>query len=71
MLSNPEMSVYCASKWAMTGWSDSLRIEMESDKTGIKVLTVTPYYIDTGMFKGVKISRGSHPEARKCGRKDD
>lgn len=54
MLSNPGMAVYCASKWAMTGWSDSLRLEMEKDKTGIKVLTVTPYYIDTGMFKGVK-----------------
>ncbi|WP_026934703.1 SDR family oxidoreductase [Christiangramia echinicola] len=54
MLSNPRMSVYCASKWAMTGWSDSLRIEMEQEKTGVKVLTVTPYYIDTGMFKGVR-----------------
>lgn len=54
MLSNPGMSVYCASKWALTGWSDSLRLEMERSKTGIKVLTVTPYYIDTGMFRGVK-----------------
>ena len=54
MLSNPKMSVYCASKWAMTGWSDSLRIEMEQQKTGVQVLTVTPYYIDTGMFAGVK-----------------
>jgi len=54
MLSNPGMSVYCASKWAMTGWSDSLRLEMERGKTGIKVLTVTPFYIDTGMFDGVK-----------------
>ena len=54
LLSNPKMSVYCASKWAMTGWSDSLRIEMEQEKTGVKVLTVTPYYIATGMFKGVR-----------------
>ncbi len=54
MLSNPKMSVYCASKWAMTGWSDSLRIEMEKGNTGIHVLTVTPYYIATGMFEGVK-----------------
>ncbi|TRO66761.1 SDR family oxidoreductase [Christiangramia sabulilitoris] len=54
MLSNSKMGVYCASKWAMTGWSDSLRIEMEQENTGIKVLTVTPYYIDTGMFRGVK-----------------
>jgi len=54
MLSNPGMSVYCASKWAMTAWSDSLRLEMERENTGIKVLTVTPYYIDTGMFAGVR-----------------
>ncbi|MDR5589949.1 SDR family oxidoreductase [Christiangramia sp. SM2212] len=54
MLSNPGMSVYCASKWAMTGWSDSLRLEMERGNTGVKVLTVTPYYIDTGMFRGVE-----------------
>lgn len=53
MLANPGMSVYCASKWALSGWSHSLRIEMERKKTGVKVLTVTPYYIDTGMFKGV------------------
>ena len=53
MLSNPKMAVYCASKWAMTGWSDSLRLEMERDKTGVQVLTVMPYYIDTGMFEGV------------------
>ena len=54
MLSNPGMSVYCASKWALTGWSDSLRLEMQRKKTGVKVLTVTPYYIDTGMFSGVR-----------------
>lgn len=54
MLANPGMSVYCGSKWAMSGWSDSLRIEMEREKTGVKVLTVTPYYIATGMFEGVR-----------------
>ena len=54
MVSNPQMSVYCASKWAVIGWSDSLRIEMERAKTGVRVTTVTPYYIDTGMFAGVR-----------------
>jgi short-subunit dehydrogenase len=54
MVSNPQMSVYCASKWAVIGWSDSLRLEMESARTGVKVTTVTPYYIDTGMFAGVR-----------------
>jgi short-subunit dehydrogenase len=54
MIANPRMSVYCASKWALIGWSDSLRLEMEQAGTGIKVTTVTPYYIDTGMFAGVR-----------------
>jgi len=54
LISNPKMSVYVASKWAVTGWSDSLRIEMRQMKKKIAVTTVTPYYISTGMFDGVK-----------------
>jgi all-trans-retinol dehydrogenase (NAD+) len=56
LLSNPKMSVYVGSKWAITGWSDSLRLEMEELKTGVGVTTVMPYYISTGMFDGVKSS---------------
>lgn len=54
LISNPKMSVYAASKWAVIGWSDSLRIEMQKLKKQVKVTTVTPYYINTGMFDGVK-----------------
>jgi all-trans-retinol dehydrogenase (NAD+) len=54
MVANPKMSIYCASKWAAIGWSDSLRLEMERTHKEIKVTTVTPYYISTGMFAGVK-----------------
>jgi len=53
-ISNPRMSVYAASKWAVIGWSDSLRIEMQMKKTNVNITTVTPYYISTGMFEGVK-----------------
>lgn len=52
--SNPRMSVYAASKWALLGWSDSLRLEMQQLGKNVKVTTVTPYYINTGMFAGVK-----------------
>lgn len=54
LISNPKMSVYAASKWAVIGWSDSLRLEMQQLKKNISVTTVTPYYINTGMFSGVR-----------------
>jgi all-trans-retinol dehydrogenase (NAD+) len=54
LISNPKMSVYASSKWAVIGWSDSLRIEMKLLKKKVGVTTVTPYYINTGMFDGVK-----------------
>lgn len=50
---NPGMSVYAASKWAAVGWSESLKLELEKNQTGVKVLTVMPSYINTGMFAGV------------------
>lgn len=55
LVSNPRMSVYCASKWSCTGWSDSLRLELEQCGYGhVKVTTVNPTYISTGMFEGAK-----------------
>lgn len=54
MLSNPKMSVYAASKWGAIGWSDSVRIELQEMKSDVHVTTAAPYYIDTGMFDGVK-----------------
>jgi len=53
-IGNPRMSVYAASKWAVIGWSESLRLEMEKLKTGVGVTAVIPSYIKTGMFDGVK-----------------
>ena len=56
-IGNPRMSVYAASKWAVLGWSESLRLEMEKLNTGIHITTVIPSYINTGMFDGVKAPR--------------
>lgn len=54
LISNPKMSVYAASKWALIGWSDSVRLEMKQLKKRVNVTTIMPYYINTGMFDGVK-----------------
>lgn len=54
IVSNPKMSVYAASKWSVIGWSDSLRLEMKQLDKNINITTVMPYFINTGMFDGVK-----------------
>lgn len=54
-LANPRMSVYAASKWAMIGWSESLRLELARDgHAHIAVTTFCPSYISTGMFEGAR-----------------
>ncbi|HEX9087063.1 MAG TPA: SDR family NAD(P)-dependent oxidoreductase [Arthrobacter sp.] len=54
-VSNPRMSVYAASKWAVIGWSDSLRLELEQQGFGhLAVTTFCPSYISTGMFDGAR-----------------
>jgi NAD(P)-dependent dehydrogenase (short-subunit alcohol dehydrogenase family) len=55
LLSNPKMSVYASSKWALIGWSDSLRLELKREGySQVAVTTVAPSYISTGMFEGVR-----------------
>jgi len=46
----PQGSVYASSKWAVLGWSESLRMELEQEGGDLHVTTVCPSYIDTGMF---------------------
>ena len=45
---------YSASKFAAFGFDESLRAELRAARTGINTLVVCPYYIDTGMFDGVR-----------------
>jgi len=55
LVPNPRMAVYAASKWAAVGWSDSVRLELEqAGHRHVKVTTVCPTYIRTGMFEGVR-----------------
>ncbi|BDB39704.1 MULTISPECIES: SDR family NAD(P)-dependent oxidoreductase [Mycobacterium] len=51
----PRMAAYAASKWAAIGFSDSVRLELEqAGHDRVKVTTVCPTYINTGMFDGAK-----------------
>ncbi|QQO10598.1 SDR family oxidoreductase [Breznakiella homolactica] len=45
---------YSASKFAAFGFHESVRMELRRMKKKISSTVVCPFYIDTGMFKGVK-----------------
>jgi all-trans-retinol dehydrogenase (NAD+) len=54
MMANPKLSIYCASKHAVVGWSESIRLELEQVSRDIHVTTVTPSYISTKLADGVR-----------------
>ncbi|WP_043335417.1 SDR family NAD(P)-dependent oxidoreductase [Belnapia moabensis] len=45
----PNRSVYCASKWAMEGWTKAMAIELAP--LGIRANTIGPTFIETPMTK--------------------
>lgn len=49
---------YASSKWAVVGFSESLRLELEMTKhQSVKVTTVCPGYVSTGLFEGARPPR--------------
>jgi len=51
---SPQLSDYCASKYAAIGLMDSLHVELHSNgKKNIHTTTICPFFINTGMFDGV------------------
>ncbi len=48
------LSDYCAAKFAVFGFTESLRMEFKKENINIKTTIIAPFYIDTGMFRGVK-----------------
>jgi all-trans-retinol dehydrogenase (NAD+) len=45
---------YAASKFAAVGFNEALRQELRRSAPGVRTTVVCPFYIDTGMFEGVK-----------------
>jgi all-trans-retinol dehydrogenase (NAD+) len=45
---------YAASKWAAIGFDESLRAELRQVAPAVLTTVICPYYINTGMFRGVK-----------------
>ena len=46
---------YCSSKFGAVGFDEALHMELKlTGKTGVHTTCVCPYFINTGMFDGVK-----------------
>ena len=45
---------YCASKFAAVGFDESLRLELKRLGHPVRTTVVCPWYVDTGMFQGVR-----------------
>ena len=58
----PDKSEYCASKFALHGFSDALRCELVA--SGIQVLLVSPSTTQTEFFDNVLEQQGEHPAPR-------
>lgn len=59
ILAIPNLSAYSATKFAVIGFSDSLRQEMKKEEYEIGVTYVTPNTVNTGMFKGSSMVKGT------------
>ncbi|MDR1949702.1 MAG: SDR family oxidoreductase [Spirochaetaceae bacterium] len=45
---------YSASKFAVFGLNEAIRMELRKLKSAVRTTVVCPFFIDTGMFQGVK-----------------
>ena len=55
LIALPNAATYASSKWAVLGFTDSLREELELTGRGhVGVSAICPSYINTGMFEGAK-----------------
>jgi all-trans-retinol dehydrogenase (NAD+) len=54
ILGTPGLADYSASKFAAFGFDEALRGEFKKRGLAIKTTVVCPFFIDTGMFEGVK-----------------
>lgn len=49
-----KLTDYCSSKFAAVGFDESLRLELKKQNSSVVTTVICPFYINTGMFDGVK-----------------
>lgn len=52
-----DLAAYCASKWAVWGFTESIRFEVLEDKKNIQLTSVHPHFLKEGLFAGGHLNR--------------
>ncbi len=52
----PDLAVYCATKWAVWGMTESLRFEAILDKKNVRYTSIHPHFLKSGMFEGGRLN---------------
>ena len=53
----PKLAVYAATKWAVAGLTESLRLEVQKmGKNGVKFSSIHPNFLKKGLFEGTKLN---------------
>ena len=53
----PKLAVYAATKWAVAGLTESLRLEVKKmGKSGVKFSSIHPNFLKKGLFEGTKLN---------------
>lgn len=58
----PLQAAYCASKHAVKGFTESLRMELESEGGGVRVALILPSSINTPLFEHARSKLGVRPK---------
>ena len=57
MTGAPKLAVYAATKWAVAGLTESLRLEVQKmGKPGVKFSSIHPNFLKKGLFEGTKLN---------------
>ena len=57
MTGAPKLAVYAATKWAVAGLTESLRLEVKKmGKSGVKFSSIHPNFLKKGLFEGTKLN---------------
>ena len=57
LIGAPKLAIYAATKWAVMGLTESLRMEaIKMGKKGVKFSSVHPNFLKKGLFEGTKLN---------------